>query len=67
MASMPVCPILSIGKESTEPMQLCLAEECAFYLPQVKKCSVVYMGFNALLQSQALQKAQQQQTPTTQS
>ncbi|MFM7468155.1 MAG: hypothetical protein ACKO37_01460 [Vampirovibrionales bacterium] len=63
MATTPVCPILSIGKESTEPMQLCLADECAFYLPQVKKCSVVYMGFNALLQSQTLQKAQQTSTP----
>lgn len=54
--SLPVCPILSIRNPDVN--ELCLAESCALYLPAPKKCSLVYLGFQAFIE---VQKAQQQQ------
>ncbi|WP_303673227.1 hypothetical protein [Vampirovibrio chlorellavorus] len=60
-ASTPICPILSIRNPSVD--ELCLGADCALYLPAVKKCSLVYLGFKAMLEVQRLQQppAQPQQ------
>jgi hypothetical protein len=55
-ASTPVCPILSI--RSSQADELCLGADCALYLPSAKKCSLVYIGFKAMME---IQKMQQQQ------
>ena len=52
-ASMPVCPLLSI--RSSDVLELCLGAECALYLPSAKKCSLVYVGFKAMMDVQRMQ------------
>jgi hypothetical protein len=52
----PVCPILS---DSTHTC-LCVEEQCAFYVPQARKCAVGMLGLHALMQAQ---QSQQQATP----
>ncbi len=53
MASIPVCPILSV--RNSEADELCLQEDCALYLPAPKKCSLVYIGFKAMMEVQQAQ------------
>jgi hypothetical protein len=55
MATIPICPLLST--RTADVNELCLEETCALYLPPAKRCSLVYLGFNAFLE---VQKAQQQ-------
>jgi len=52
MNSISMCPILSIGRHEGQPRELCVGEQCALYLPQVQKCSLVYIGFKALMDMQ---------------
>lgn len=52
MNSISMCPILSIGRQEGQPRELCVGEQCALYLPQVQKCSLVYIGFKALMDMQ---------------
>lgn len=54
--SIPVCPILSIRNTTAD--ELCLQEECALYLPAAKKCSLVYIGFKAMMEVQRMQQPQ---------
>ena len=55
-ATTPICPLLSIRNPSVD--ELCLGADCALYLPPAKKCSLVYLGFKAMMDIQ-----QQQQQP----
>jgi len=57
-ANTPVCPLLSIRNPSVD--ELCLGADCALYLPPAKKCSLVYLGFKAMMD---IQQQQQQQPP----
>lgn len=50
----PICPILSIRNPSVD--ELCLTNECALFLPAAKKCSLVYIGFKAMMEVQRLQQ-----------
>ena len=59
MSSIPVCPILSV--RSTQADELCLQGDCALFLPSAKKCSLVYIGFKAMMDIQRMQ--QQAATP----
>ena len=52
----PICPILSIRNPMVD--ELCLTNDCALYLPQAKKCSLVYLGFKAMLEVQRMQPGQ---------
>jgi hypothetical protein len=61
MSSVPVCPLLSIRNESYN--ELCLTDQCALYLPAAKKCSLVFIGYQAFLEAQKIQQQQQQQQP----
>lgn len=54
MADIPVCPILSA--RSTESNSLCVQEDCALYLTNVNRCSLVYIGYKALMDIQAMQQ-----------
>ncbi len=56
--SIPVCPILSIRNPLVD--ELCLGVDCALFLPAAKKCSLVYIGFKAMMEVQRMQ-----QPPTT--
>jgi hypothetical protein len=56
MSSTPYCPILSI--RNTNTMEICLEGNCALYLPNAKKCSLVYIGFKAMVDVQKLQAQQ---------
>ena len=55
MASIPVCPLLSI--RNSEANELCVQDECALYIPAAKKCSLVYIGFKAMMEIQKAQAA----------
>jgi hypothetical protein len=37
--------------------ELCLTNDCALYLPSAKKCSLVYIGFKAMMEVQRMQTA----------
>ncbi len=52
--SLPVCPLLSIRNPSVD--ELCLGADCALYLPPAKKCSLVYLGFKAMMDIQQMQQ-----------
>ena len=43
----PVCPLLSIGSES--PM-VCIQEECAWYMANLKKCGAYLIAHTAMLE-----------------
>lgn len=60
-ANTPVCPILSIRNPSVD--ELCLTNDCALYLPSAKKCSLVYIGFKAMMDVQRLQQQPVQPQP----
>ena len=60
MTSIPVCPMLSVGKDIS---MMCLQESCAWYMKNYKTCSIYLLAHNAALdvkekQAQA-QKASQ--------
>ena len=48
------CPLLSIG---TGIDMVCTQNKCAWYVPNVKKCSVYMLAYNALLEANQKQKA----------
>ena len=48
------CPLLSI---STGIDMVCTQNKCAWYVPNVKKCSMYLMAYNALLDANQKQKA----------
>jgi hypothetical protein len=58
-ANTPVCPLLSIRNPSVD--ELCLGADCALYLPPAKKCSLVYLGYKAMLDIQHQHQANQSQ------
>ncbi|MBY0449861.1 MAG: hypothetical protein K2X01_04460 [Cyanobacteria bacterium] len=49
-----VCPILSI--RNPEVNELCLGADCMLYLASAKKCSLLFVGYKALAELQALQR-----------
>jgi hypothetical protein len=53
----PFCPLMSVG---TNIDMVCTQERCAWYIPSVKKCSMYMLAYNALLETNARQKAAQQ-------
>lgn len=52
----PYCPLMSVG---TNIDMVCTQDRCAWYVPSVKKCSIYMMAYNALLETNARQKATQ--------
>ena len=50
-----VCPVLSLNTQTNDT--LCIEQDCAFYVPQAKKCSIMMMGYQALLEAKKLQGA----------
>jgi|GEM_PF-2267456 len=60
-SSTPVCPILSVRNPSVD--ELCLGADCALYLPSAKKCSLVYIGFKAMMDIQKMQQPAAQPQP----
>jgi len=46
MSSVLVCPLISSGKEVT---QICLEENCAWYMKNYKACSAYILAYNAAL------------------
>ncbi len=51
----PICPLLSVRGEINE---LCLGEQCAFYVAPVRKCALYVMGHKAAVDLQKLQRDQ---------
>jgi hypothetical protein len=51
--SLPVCPLMS-GESNI----LCVEDQCAWYIPQVKKCAVMVLGYES-----AMRVAQPKKTP----
>lgn len=49
----PVCPLLSIG---TGIDMVCSETKCAWYVPNVKKCAMYMLAYNALLDANKKQK-----------
>jgi hypothetical protein len=60
MTATPICPLLSIRSPHID--ELCLGADCALYLPAAKKCSLVYIGFKAMMDVQRMQQAATAQT-----
>lgn len=52
----PFCPLLSIG---TGIDMVCTQERCAWYMANVKKCSMYIMGYNAILDANSKKKRPQ--------
>ena len=50
----PFCPILSIGTNGID--MVCTQERCAWYMANVKKCSMYIMGYNSLLEAKTKKK-----------
>jgi hypothetical protein len=50
----PVCPLISIGSGID---MVCSQSKCAWYVPNVQKCSMYLMGYNALLDANIKQRA----------
>ncbi len=46
MSAPKVCPLLSSG---TETPNMCLEEDCAFYLKSYKACSVYVIAYDSAL------------------
>ncbi len=46
MSSVQVCPLMSAGKEVT---QICIEENCAWYMKNYKACSLYVFAYNAAL------------------
>ena len=53
----PYCPLMTAGSDLDK---VCTLESCAWYLPSVRKCSIYMLAYNALLETNARQKAAQQ-------
>ena len=54
----PMCPLVSIG---TGIDMVCSQDRCAWYIPNVKKCSVYMLAYDALQNINDRQKAKQLQ------
>ncbi len=54
----PVCPLISIGSGID---MVCSQQKCAWYLPNVQKCAMYLIAYNALLSANQKQKAKQTQ------
>ncbi len=50
---MLICPLTSIG---TGIDMVCSQDKCAWYVPNVKRCAVYMMAYNALLDVNQKQK-----------
>lgn len=45
--SIPVCPLMSAGNDISI---ICIQEKCAWYIPNLKKCSVYAIGHESMLE-----------------
>ena len=54
----PFCPLMSVGQNVD---MVCTQERCAWYMPNVKKCSVYLIAYNALIEANARQAAAKKQ------
>lgn len=52
---LPTCPLLSIGTGGID--MVCTQNKCAWYVPNVKKCAMYMLAYNALLDANQKQKA----------
>lgn len=50
--SIPYCPLMSVGKDVD---MVCTQDRCAWYVPNIKKCSMYIIAYNALLDANAKQ------------
>ncbi len=49
----PVCPLISTR---SEVMELCLGDQCAWYVAPVRKCALYVMGHKGAVDLQSLQR-----------
>lgn len=49
----PVCPLISTR---SEVLELCLGDQCAWYVAPVRKCALYVMGHKGAVDLQHLQK-----------
>ena len=56
MALIPVCPLLSAGKDMN---MVCIQENCAWYMKNYKTCSVYLLAHNAALDVKVKQSQMQ--------
>ena len=52
----PFCPLMSVGANGVD--MVCTQERCAWYMANVKKCSVYIMAYNALIDANSKKKPQ---------
>ncbi|MFI3299811.1 MAG: hypothetical protein R3Y28_00170 [Candidatus Gastranaerophilales bacterium] len=50
------CPLMSVGSEYEK---VCALENCMWYIPNVKKCSMYMLAYNAMQETNARQRANQ--------
>ena len=51
----PFCPLMTAGSDIDK---VCTQERCAWYIPNVKKCSMYMLAYNALQETTLRQKKQ---------
>ena len=54
--NIPFCPLMSIGANGVD--MVCTQERCAWYMANVKKCSIYILGYNALIEANSKKKSQ---------
>ena len=54
---LPFCPLLSISANGVD--MVCTQDRCAWYMANVKKCSMYIMGYNALMNANDKKKQEQ--------
>ncbi len=57
MTDVKVCPIMSIRAHGVG----CIESECALWLAGPEKCSLVFLGYKAMLDVQLMQRGTQKQ------
>ncbi len=50
----PFCPLMTAGSEVD---RVCSEDRCAWYVPNVQKCSMYMLAYNALLEAGQKQSA----------
>jgi hypothetical protein len=51
--TVPICPVLSASKATPE---LCIEDNCAFFIAPVKKCALYVLGHKSAIEIQGLQR-----------
>ena len=50
---LPICPLMSVG---TDIDMVCIQDKCAWYVPNIQKCSMYMLAYESLINVSDKQK-----------